>query len=396
MRIVQINTVPNGSTGTIMMNIHNELLKRGHESYVVWGRGRNSKNDKEIYMNDKFGVYFHLLYARITGKNGFASKRSTKILLKKLDEIKPDIIHLHNIHGYYINIELLFDYIKERNVKVVWTLHDCWAFTGNCSYFDMCGCKKWKKYCNNCVQKNAYPKSLIDNSKWCFNKKKELFCNVKNLNFVTPSIWLSNLVKESYLKSYDVSVINNEVNRDVFKIKSPDTLRFRNKYNLTDKKIILGVASPWSERKGLKDFIKISKELDDSFRIVLVGLSDKQLKDLPANILGLKRTSNVEELVDIYNSADVFFNPTYEENYPTVNLEAEACGLPVVTYDTGGSKETLFNSNSIAIPQKDVKAVDKLLKVINNNKKKEYVVEKKEFLSKYLKLYNSIYNKKEL
>lgn len=387
MKIVQINTVPNGSTGSIMMNIHKALLEKGHESYVVWGRGRKSNNENEIFMNDKLGVYFHVLYSRITGKTGFASKRSTKKLLKKLDEIKPNIIHLHNIHGYYINIELLFNYIKKNNIKVIWTLHDCWAFTGHCTHFEYFKCDKWKKQCKKCPQKKEYPKSLIDNTKWCFNKKKELFTGVNNLTIVTPSIWLSNLVKQSFLKKYNIKVINNGIDTSIFKKIDPNKIQFKNKYNLESKKIILGVASPFTKKKGFYDFIELSKIIDDKYEIVLVGLSDKQLSNLPNNIIGIKKTSNVNELVEIYNSSYILFNPTYEDTFPTVNMEAIACGIPVLTYDSGGSPESANLNGQIV--KKNIDLVYAAIKNINYDRKKisSDLLSYKKMIEKYKDIY---------
>lgn len=338
MKVVQINSFSNGSTGKIMMSIHEELLKQGYDSYVVWGRGRKSNNYRELYLNDKIGVYFHAFYSRITGKTGFASKISTKKLLKKLDEINPDIIHLHNLHGYYINIELLFNYLKEKNIKVVWTLHDCWAFTGQCPHFTLCKCDKWKNGCNKCPMIDQYPKTFIDKSEWNYKMKKKLFTCIEDLTIVTPSLWLSKLVKQSFLKEYPVKVINNGVDTSIFK---PTSSNFREKYHLEDKKIVLGVASVWDRRKGLNDFIELSKVLDDEYKIVLIGLTKKQIKMLPNNILGITRTENQQELAGIYSTSDIFFNPTYEDNYPTVNLESIACGTPVLTYDVGGSGEFL-------------------------------------------------------
>ena len=341
MKIVQINTFSNKSTGTIMMNIHNKLKEEKIESYVVWGRGRKAQDSTEIYMNDKIGIYWHGLYTRFTDKVGFASKRATRKLIKKLDKIKPDIIHLHNIHGYYINIEILFNYIKKNNIKVVWTLHDCWAFTGHCSHFELIGCEKWKECCNCCEQKSKYPKSFVDNSNWNYQRKKELFTGL-NMTIVTPSKWLANLVKQSFLKQYEVKVINNGIDTNIFKPRKSD---FRKKFNIEDKKIILGVASDWTKEKGLYDFYKLSKKLDDDVKIVLVGLNKRQVKEIPNNIIGIERTENAQQLAEIYTTADIYFNPTYADNFPTTNLEALACGTPVFTYNTGGSIECLNESN---------------------------------------------------
>lgn len=328
MRIVQINTFPYKATGSIMMNIHNKLLEEQYDSYVVWGRGRAAQNEHEIAIRDEFGVKFHGIYTRITDKTGFASKKMTRKLIDKLKQIEPDILHLHNIHGYYLNIEQLFNYIRENNIKVVWTLHDCWAFTGHCAYFDMVGCEKWKTGCHDCEQKKTYPSSLIkDNSYWNWKKKRSLFTNL-NITIVTPCKWLKNIVKQSFLKEYPVEVIYNGIDLNVF---HPEKTDFEEKYNLRGKYVILGVASEWTERKGLKDFIKLEEMLDRTkYRIVLVGLTQKQIKELPNTIIRIERTENVQELVGIYTRANVFFNPTYEDNFPTTNLEAIACGTPVM------------------------------------------------------------------
>ena len=348
LKIVQINTVQNGSTGSIMMSLHKQLLQDGYDSYVVWGRGRKAQNKNEFYMGDKLSIYFHFLYSRLTGKTGFASKRITKKLLKKLDLIKPDVIHLHNLHGYYINIELLFNYIKKHNIKTIWTLHDCWAFTGHCCYFDISKCKCWQGH--KCIDIKSYPKSSKNASLWCYRKKKQLFTGVKNMMIITPSSWLMGLVKDTFLKHYSCHVINNGIDTDVFKELDSKKLTFRKKYGLEDKIIILGVASPWTERKGLNDFIELSEKIDNKkYQIILVGLLKKQIKHLPRSILGLERTNNVDELVEIYNSANIFINPTREDNYPTSNIEAIACGIPTITYNSGGSGESVISAGGILV-----------------------------------------------
>ena len=347
MKIVQINTFPYKATGTIMINIHEKLLEQGVDSYVVWGRGRAAQNEHEIAILDNVGVKWHGIYTRITDKTGFASKRATKKLIGELEKINPDIIHLHNIHGYYVNIEMLFKYIRNSRIKVVWTLHDCWAFTGHCAYFDMVGCEKWKTGCYNCEQKQTYPISMIkDNSKWNWKMKQELFTGL-DMTIVTPSKWLKSLVEQSFLKEYPVNVIYNGIDLDVFhptKIHLEELSRLNNKY------LILGVASEWSERKGLQDFLKLANILDkNKYQIVLVGLSKQQIKKLPNYVIGIERTGNARELAGIYTQADVFFNPTYEDNFPTTNLESIACGTPVITYNTGGSPEAISKNTGVVI-----------------------------------------------
>ena len=317
MKIVHINTFPNKATGTIMMSIHNQLLELGEASYAVWGRGRDSESHNEFTIRDDLGIKLHGIYTRITDKTGFLSQNATRKLLAKMDEIKPDIVHLHNIHGYYLNIEMLFKYINKNQIKVVWTFHDCWPFTGHCAYFDMAGCNKWIDGCFNCPQKNTYPASkLLDNSKWNWKKKKEIYANYK-ITIVTPSEWLKKIVEKSFLGQNSIRVIHNGIDFDTFR---PVLTNFSKKYNLNGKIVILGVASEWTERKGLKDFVTLSKLLDKyKYQIVLVGLSPQQIKNLPASIIGIEKTSNIHELVGIYSRADIFFNPTYDDNFPTTN-----------------------------------------------------------------------------
>lgn len=339
MKIVQINTFPYKATGAIMMGIHQLLLDEGDESYVVWGRGRDAENKSEIVIRDDSGVKIHGLYTRLTDKTGFASQRATQRLISRLEIIKPDIIHLHNIHGYYLNIEILFEFIKANHIKLVWTLHDCWPMTGHCAYFDMVGCQKWKTGCSHCPQKYTYPASkVLDSSSWNWKKKKELFIQIEDAVLVSPSNWLAKIVKESFLCDYPVRVIYNGVDTDIY--KPSYNAELRNRLSPEGKPIVLGVASEWTERKGLADFICLSKENKD-IQFVVVGVTPEQKRKLPAELTGICRTSNVEELVEIYSVADVFFNPTYEDNFPSTNLEALACGTPVISYDTGGSPEVI-------------------------------------------------------
>lgn len=341
MKVVQINTFPYKATGTIMMNIHHLLVQEGYEAYVVWGRGRNSQNKYEISIKDDLGVKFHGFYTRITDKTGFASWKSTRKLISKLEEIKPDIIHLHNIHGYYLNIEMLFDYIKKNKIKVVWTLHDCWPMTGHCAYFDMVECDKWISGCSQCEQKNTYPASkVMDSSAWNWKKKKEFFSGL-DAHIVTPCNWLKEIVKKSYLNKYSTKVIYNGIDTDIFRPRYNKDLR--KKYSPDGRPIVLGVASEWTERKGLADFVRLAREYRD-INFIVIGVSTEQIRQLPKELTGVYRTSNVDELVEFYSIADVFFNPTYEDNFPTTNLEALACGTPIITYDTGGSPEVVENA----------------------------------------------------
>jgi len=338
-RVLAINSVNYGSTGTIMLGILNTAADSGFHIYPSYPSSRSNhkkKVDNEILISNRIERNLHLKLAYYTGNNGCFSRYGTKVYLKKIDQIKPDIIHLHNLHNCYINLKMLFEYIKIKNIPVVWTLHDCWAFTGQCPHYTMIQCDRWVTGCHDCPQYRQYPAARIDRTKEMYQLKKSWFTEVKNLTIVTPSEWLKNEVKNSFLKDYSVEVINNGIDLSVFK---PTETGFRQKYNLTDKIVLLGVANPWSERKGLNVFVELAKLIHDMYKIVLVGLSEKQIKELPKNILGLPKTSNPTELAGIYSSADYFINPSLEETMGLVTVESIACGTPAIV------------SNSTAVPE---------------------------------------------
>ena len=393
MRVMQINTVcGTGSTGKIAVDIYKILKELGHECKIIYGREEPigiPHEDVIRKVTDK-GVYLHVAMTRLTDKTGFYTKHATKKLIKEIEDYDPDIIHLHNIHGYYINIELLFDYIKKSNKPIVWTLHDCWAFTGHCCYFDFIGCQKWQTKCFDCPQINTYPASYRDNSRSNYVKKKELFTSIDNLTIVTPSQWLAGLVKQSFLSEYPVKVIPNGIDLSVFK---PSAERYFDKKEINDKKIILCVASIWTERKGLKDIIELSKMLSDEYKIVVVGKLNGQ--SIPQSIIHIERTNNQKELAKLYSQAYMFVNPTYEDNFPTVNIEALACGTPVITYDTGGSPEAIDESCGIVTKKKNAGSI---LECVDNLKKlhikSEYCINQGHKFDKYVRFkgYIDIYN----
>ncbi|SFH98391.1 Glycosyltransferase involved in cell wall bisynthesis [Selenomonas ruminantium] len=320
-----------------MMNIHHALQQQNYESYVVWGRGRKTENEYEYSMEDILGICIHGVMTRLFDQTGFWSMHATRKLIAFIEKIKPDIIHLHNLHGYYINIDLLYEYLKKTKVKVVWTLHDCWAITGHCAHFQIPRCNKWQDGCGKCVKKMSYPASFfVDGSKKNWERKKRIFASVES-SIVVPSRWLGDIIKKSYLRNNSITIINNGVDLDLFR---PRKTSFKIKYGIENKNIVLGVASEWTEQKGINDFLKLRNYLDDSILLVMVGVTKKQRKKLPVGIIGIERTNNAKELAAIYSSADVFLNTTYEDTYPTVNMEALACGCPVITYDTGGALES--------------------------------------------------------
>lgn len=374
MKVLQINSVCGiGSTGRIATDIHNILIEGGYQSYIGYGRDNPKNCENSIKIGNKKDIYFHLFLSRIFDKHGFGSSSATHKFINDIKNINPDVIHLHNIHGYYLNIQILFEFLKEFNKPVIWTLHDCWSFTGHCAYFDYIGCDKWEDLCYKCPAKKAYPSSLmIDNSKENYLNKKQIFNGLKNLTIITPSEWLAEKVRNSFLGHYPIQVINNGIDVNVFK---PVVGNIRERFGLKDKFIILGVASIWDRRKGLQYFKDLSVRLDANELILLVGLSDEQVKDLPNNIISIPKTNNIEELAEIYSCADVFVNPTLEDNFPTTNLESLACGTPVITFNTGGSVESVDHGKTGFIVEKG--NVNELLDYIRliKQKSKSYFFE---------------------
>ena len=356
MKYLFINSVAGfGSTGRIAAQQCRDLMAQGHQCTLAFGRDKANCDDiPTVRIGGDWDVRLHGLRNRLLDDQGFGSKAATRRFLDWVKEYDPDVIWLHNVHGYYLHIGLLFSYLKTCGKQIRWTLHDCWTFTGHCAYFDFAGCEKWKTGCHHCPQKHTYPQSLLrDNSRKNFRQKSSLFTGIPNLTLITPSQWLADLLQESYLREYPVEVVYNTINTEVFK---PSPSNFREKHGLQDKKILLGVASIWEERKGLRDFVKLSDMLPAQYKILLVGVTAQQEKALPQNILALPRTNSPRELAEIYTAADLFVNPTYEDNYPTVNLEARACGTRIICYDTGGCRETLGPGDTL-VKKGDVEAL---------------------------------------
>lgn len=406
MKIAEINMSISGSTGGIMLSTAEVARNRGHE-VKTFSTHLYSKKYKKLPKAPKgheyYGCYLdsilHFTLARFFGKSGTYSKFSTASLIRKLKKFKPDILQLHNLHNCAVNLPMLFKYIKKSGVKVVWSLHDCWSVTGHCPHFDMIGCEKWKTGCFDCPVYDKVWRTKKDTSKWMWDHKKEWFNGVKDMTIVGASNWIKGVVEQSYLKNYPVKIIENGIDLSVFKPTESD---FRKIHGLEDKFIIISVADYWTERKGVDVFIELSKRLDDRFKIVLVGTTDATDKYLPKNILSIHRTSNQLELVKIYSTADVFVNPTREETFGLVNVEALACGTPVITFNTGGSPEIVDETCGIVVEKNDVDAMEQaIIKVCTEkpftaedcvNHAKSY--EKYDKYGEYVDLYSSIINNK--
>ena len=355
--LLQINVTANwGSHGRIAEEIGRLAISEGWKSFIAYGRGEPSSESRLIKIGGKDSMYINALKARLFDNEGLNAKADTERLIKEIDGIKPDIVHLHNIHGYYLHYPTLFNYLKDNNLPVVWTLHDCWTFTGHCSHFELVGCEKWKSGCHDCPQLKEYPKSFVfDGSERNFRLKKEYFTSIQRLTLVPVSEWLGNLLSSSFFGQKDRIVIRNGIDTDIFNLNSSRAeTRLRIGCHAT-RHLILGVASVWTKRKGFYDIIKLRNLLpEDEFDIVMIGLTKKQIDRLPQEIKGICRTNDIHEMAEIYSAADVFVNPTYEDTFPTTNLEALACGTPVVTYDTGGSPEAIDSETGAVVEQGNI------------------------------------------
>lgn len=395
MKVVQINSVCGiGSTGRIVKSISEIATEKGIGNHIFYGSGKCDYALATCIENNWY-LKLSILKTRLFGKHGFYSQIATRKLLKRLDEINPDIIHLHNIHGHYINVKMLFRYIKQHDIKTIWTLHDCWAFTGHCAHYDYAECEKWKNGCYKCSQKHTYPVSLLfDRSKSSYKDKKSLFTKVKDMIIITPSEWLADEVKKSFLKDYSIKVINNGINLGNFNITKTD---LKSKLGLTGKKIILGICSNLYDMKGGKYLVELSKFLKDDEHMVILGLSTNET--LSEKITVLPKTNNVKQLAEIYSMADVFANTTLQDTFPTVNIESLACGTPVVTFDSGGSAEIIDENTGYKVSKGDVTAMYEKIEIIfsedckinsdNCRKRAEERYCEKERFNEYIKLYKN-------
>lgn len=399
--LLQINSVVNfRSTGTIVENIGRTAISQGWESYIAFGLNERPSQSNLIRIGTDWDVYLHGLKTRIFDRHGLGSTNATEKLIKQIKEIKPDIIHLHNIHNYYINIEVLFNYLSTIDIPVVWTFHDCWPITGHCTHFELVNCEKWKTECHNCPQKKEYPASwLFDRSRKNHQLKKALFTSGNNLTLVPVSSWLGSMLKESYLAKFPVQVINNGIDLNIFH-RDKKSINIREKYSIGGDFMILGVATTWSNDKGLKEFIELSKYHE--WKVVLIGVSDQIKKQLPENVLVLSRTENQYDLAAFYAAADIFVNPTYQDSFPTVNLEALACGTPVITYQTGGSPEAIDSDTGFVVEKGDIQEIINAINTVKEKgksfystacrKRAERLYDKNDRYMDYIKLYESILN----
>ncbi|MCG9881757.1 MAG: glycosyltransferase [Bacteroidia bacterium] len=399
MKILQINSTANlGSTGRIAEQIGDLIIREGWQSIIAYGRGANSSNSELYRIGDAFDVKMHGFQSLILGRHGLGSNNSTDEFINYLAIQKPDIIHIHNLHGYYINFVKLFDYLLKSKIKIVWTFHDCWPITGHCTYFSDIACFKWESECNNCPKKFNYPKSLFfDNSQKNFNLKKKLFNDVP-IQIVTVSNWLKAIVEKSFLFNQKISAISNGVDSSIFRIK-PKSSFLINKYNLKHKKVLLAASTSWAKQKGFNDYLELASVLNEDIIVVLIGLRLDLIKKLPKNILGIERTENIEELVDWYNVSDIVMNLSIQESFGLTTVEGFMCGKPSIVYNTTASPELIIDTcmgeilEINNINKVNLEIIKLLDKEIDSKKIREIAIDNfdsnKQF-RKYINIYKSI------
>ncbi len=398
--LLQINSVVTyGSSGRVVEELGEAVIANAWKSYIAYGRYERASKSKLIKIGTDWDLILHGLQTRFFDRHGLASIRATKKMIGQIDRIKPEIIHLHTLHGYYINIDILFNYLAIKNIPVVWTFHDCWPMTGHCAFFDFIKCEKWETECYNCPQKKEYPASFgFDRSKKNYHLKKELFTSLKRLTIVPVSEWLGNIVKQSIFRKFPIQVINNGINTKVFKPIQNSLIR--DKFNLKNKFIILGVANIWDSRKGFKGFIELGSKLNKNYQIILVGLNKLQIKTLPSSIIGISKTENTNELASFYSAADVLLNLSLEETFGLTTAESLSCGTPVIVYNATASPGLVTPETGIIIEKGSIYGLVNAIKQIQSNGKDFYspacVKRARQFYNKddrykdYLNLYESI------
>ena len=400
LKLLQINVTANrGSTGTIVESIGEIAISRGWESFIAYGRSKNNSQSKTIKIGNRLGIYFHGLISRIFDKHGFGSIIATKKLITQIKKLNPNIIHLHNLHGYYLNIFLLFKFLSRSNIPVVWTFHDFWPITGHCTHFDFSGCNKWETECNRCPQKFQYPSSfLFDNSRKNYSMKRKLFNEINNLTIITLSNWANEIISKSFLANQNRKIIQNGIDLNVF---SPRVINNHFiKKNNASRFLILGVSSVWNTRKGFNDFIELSKNLDDNFLIILVGLNRFQIDKLPSNVIGIEKTESQLELSEIYSLSDVYINLSVEETFGLTTVEALACGTPAIVYDSTSLPELIDENTGVLVKKSNISELIRAINKVKANGKIFYskacrkraikFFDKKIKYSEYFEVYNSL------
>lgn len=389
MRVLFVNGVVDyGSTGKIVRDLADGLKDQGHDVSMVFGRHQAHELQNTVDVSSKLGFYHHYFGSRILGKHGQYSKRATKQTIQEIERFKPDVIHLHNLHGYYLHVPNLLKYLAKAGIPVIWTLHDCWMISGSAAYFDYYGCDVWDQGCQKCHNTKEYPINQfglhqIQNLKW----KQELVSQLSQLEVITVSNWLNELISSTFFQKHQIHTIYNGINENVF-TPSPKSQSTQIK--------LLGVANEWEKRKGLDDFIALNEKLDDRYEITLIGLSEAQVAALPSDMVGITRTKDQKELAQYYSDADIYLNLSVEETMGLTTIESLACGTPVITYNKTAVPELVDESVGLVVEAHDLNALQEAITKVyeSDTYKTETLVDYAHrftndiMISNYLKIYN--------
>lgn len=407
---IEANT---GSTGRASEALCDALESEGWNCIIAYGRTNHQSKHKTYNIGHRLDQLWHVAISRLFDAHGLGSRLATRRLITFIKASQPSVIHLRNIHGYYIHYPTLFEYLATVKIPVLWTLHDAWSFTGHCSHFAGVGCDKWKTGCGGCPQVREYPKSIwLDRSSHNYALKKQYFTQVPTLQLICVSHWLAEKVKQSFFgEKIPVHTIVNGVDTDIFKpLNDPKAIEtIRHKYGITAPKVVLAMARPWSRKKGFYDILQLSEILEQTHaasevQVVMVGINNREKRYLPKNVVGIQRTENLSDLCALYNLADVYVNASVEESFGLTTAESLACGTPVIGYDNTGTREILLglmfpNSAAITVPTGDVYAVANAIKTIittesiNPNTSRRYIetkYNKSRQITDYMECINSL------
>lgn len=397
-KLAMINTVCSGSHGRIMQDLRGAAEADGFQTLIAYGRGADC-GGLTYRIGNQRDILWHVGMTRALDRHAQASRHATRKLIAQLEAWKPDLVHLHNVHGYFLHAQTLFDYLKEAGLPVLWTLHDCWAFTGHCSHYVRANCSRWQDGCHDCPLKREYPASYgLDASRANWQWKRDAFGSLSRLHIAAPSHWLDAQVAASFLGAFGRTVIPNGVDLSLFMPGNPEGVRAAHGVQ-PGQAMLLAVASPFDARKGFEDVIQLAALCKDQARVVMVGLTEKQRAQLPAYITGACRTDGPEALVALYQAADCLINPTYEDTYPTVTMEAMACGTPVAGYTAGGAKEQLSAPCGTGVAVGDVQALSQAALALAGqrdrlrNPCREYAIthfDRRNAISAYLSQYHTM------
>jgi len=406
MKVLRITTEINRSSiGRTTEQLGKLIIAEGWESYIAWGRVDGKSASIKIKIGNKASVLFHGFLTRLFDLHGYGSYFATKRLVVQIKNIKPDIIHLHDVHGYYINLKVLFNYLKESGVPVVWTHHDCWAFTGHCAFYSTVNCNKWQTECHDCPLSRDYPGSFfMDNSRKNYRMKKKLFTSLNKIYNIGVSEWISKELKKSFLNKYPIQTICNGIDTDVFKPRQECEIEIREKYGLGNGTVLIGVATAWGERKGLSDYYKLREKLGCEYIIVLVGVPESIKKTLPKGMIGIQRTDSVDELCKLYSASSIVLNLASAESFGKTTPEGLSCGVPSIVYNCTASPYLIDDKTGIIVEKGDISALVDAIKTIMSWNREDTIVKCRERACelysiknnwpKYIDLYKQIMNMK--